>query len=288
MQFRWLNTAGFEIVLSDGSHLLVDPWLDSAAYHSVPVADIERADYIVVSHIHPDHAEDVRRVQERFPDVRIFVPSLSAEPLTRWLNLDTSRLYKVGDGQEFRFDEVTIRAFAGRHTESDEGNYLEWEEGTGELTPESWGTLDLYQYLITDKDGTEFMVWAGTPSEDNAYALAGLRPDLAAVHVSPKQDFSMLARVVNSMDPRILMPHHHDIWPWILERIPEEATQFPAEVQPVTPENVIEKMMPYVEQQLADGGVTAEYFTPEHHEWYHYNSTTKTPEPGACRTEAPL
>ena len=287
MEFRWLNTAGFEIVLPDGAHLLVDPWLDSAAYHSIPVSAIERADYIVISHIHEDHAADVRRIQEKFPDVRIFVPAQSAEPLTKWLGLDTSRLYKVNDEQEFRFDNVTIRAFAGRHTEADEGNYLEWDE-TGELTPGSWGTLDLYQYLITDSDGTEFMVWAGTPSEDNAYTLAGLRPDLAAVHVSPKQDFSMLARVINSMDPRVFMPHHHDIWPFILERIPPAAADFPAEVQPVTPENVVEKMMPYVEQELADGGVTAEYFTPEHHEWYHYDPSTKTPQPGTCREGSAL
>lgn len=34
IKFRWLNNAGFEIELSSGKHLLVDPWLDEA--RSIP------------------------------------------------------------------------------------------------------------------------------------------------------------------------------------------------------------------------------------------------------------
>ena len=117
INFRWLNNAGFELVLSSGAHVLIDPWLDSAKQNPVPISQIERADYMLVTHIHFDHAEDVGAVQKKFPGVRIFTGMLSAEPLARWHNLDISRLYKVIDGQEFRFDDVAIKAIAGRHTE---------------------------------------------------------------------------------------------------------------------------------------------------------------------------
>jgi L-ascorbate metabolism protein UlaG (beta-lactamase superfamily) len=281
LDFRWLNNAGFEIVLSNGSHVLVDPWLDSAQFFKFPLAEIERADYLILTHIHYDHAEDVKSIQSKFPGIRIFVGSLSAEPLVKWQKLNAARVYKVSDEQVFQFDDVAIKAYAGRHTESNRGNFLSWD-ATGEMTPLAWGTLELYQFALTDTDGTKFVVWAGTPSVDNAYKLSGVRPDIAAVHISPKQDFSILARIINSMAAQVVMPHHYDIWPTILRTRPDEVQQFPQEVQPVTPDNVIAKMMPYVSNKLSEGSVKAKYFVPDHHAWYHYDKAMKTVLPGRC------
>ncbi len=281
LQFRWLNNAGFELILSNGSHVLVDPWLDSAKFFRFPLENISRADYLLLTHIHPDHADDVKIIQAKFPNVRIFVGALSAEPLVKWQKLNTARIYKVGDEQVFQFDDVMIKAFAGRHTESNRGNFLTWD-GTGELTPTGWGTLELFQFMVTDTDGTKFMVWAGTPSIDNFYKLNGTKPDVAAVHISPKQDFAVLARIISGMSPTVVMPHHYDIWPTILRTMPAEAQQFPAEVQPVTPEDVIPKMMPYVAKQLAAGGMKARFTSPEHHVWYRFDSKSKQVMPGAC------
>ena len=142
------------------------------------------------------------------------------------------------------------------------------------------GTLDLYQFLVTAADSTKFMIWAGTPSVDNAYRMADIQPDLAAVYISPKQDFLVHARIVNAMNPNVLMPHHYDIWPTILKTRPEEVQQFPSEVQPVTPENVIEKIMRYASNKLAESKVRAQYFVLEHHAWYYYDRTRKQVEPG--------
>ena len=40
MKFRWLNNAGFEMELSSGKHLLVDPWLDEAQKESRPQKNV--------------------------------------------------------------------------------------------------------------------------------------------------------------------------------------------------------------------------------------------------------
>ena len=274
--FRWLNNAGFEIVLPSGAHLFVDPWLDSAAFNPLRVASLNRADYILLSHIHGDHAQDVGAIQKRFPNVRIFVGQLSAEPLVRSQNLETSKIYKVSDRQSFDFGEVRIEAFAGRHTESNRGNYMKWEEN-GEMSSASWGTLDLYQYLITLPTGLKFMVWAGTPSIDNSYALSGLRPDVAAVHISPKQDFALLGEILRNMGPKVVVPHHYDIWPQILKTRPDEIGQFPQEIQPISPDNVIEKMMPYVERRLHESEMSASFFIPRNHIWYRYTRRSRLP-----------
>lgn len=270
LTFRWINNAGFEIRLPSGHHILIDPFLDSALMNPLPVSELERADYVLITHSHSDHASDIGLIQERFPDVRIFVGQLSAEALVREQNLDVSKVYKVSDRQIFNFGEVSIQAFAGRHTEANDGNYLVFDEH-GTLSSQGWGTLELYQYLITQADGSSFMVWAGTPSIDNAYSLAGLAPDLAVVHISPKQDFSMLGHILAEMNPRVVMPHHYDLWPAILQRRPAEVDQFPAEVLPVSPENVIDRTLPYVVNQLEAGGMVAEFFQPEPHAWYHFD-----------------
>lgn len=278
VNFRWTGNAGFEIVLPTGEHVLVDPWLDSSNLATRLTLDkIERADYILITHVHGDHAADVKNIQTKFPDVRIFVGALSAEPLAKAQNLDTRKLYKVIDGQKFQFDGLAIEAIAGRHTEGKAGNYLSWD-ATGELSLQSWGTLELYQYLITAKDGTKFIAWAGTPSVDNAYRLEGIEADIAAVHISPKQDFNILSRIINSTGAKVMMPHHYDIWP-VVTRVPANIADFPDEVQPITPDNVIQKMMPHVERILNAAGTRAQYFVPEPHKWYHYDGTAKSVSP---------
>ena len=88
-KIRWINTAGFEIVMSNGKHILLDPFLsgdvDGIVCHPMDLDQIERCDYLFLSHIHVDHGADVRRIQEKFPQVNIFVGDLSADPLCEWL-----------------------------------------------------------------------------------------------------------------------------------------------------------------------------------------------------------
>lgn len=63
--------------------MLFDPWLDSAKVSPVPLVSLERPDYLVLSHIHFDHARDVGAIQKKFPGVRIFSGMLSVEPLAK-------------------------------------------------------------------------------------------------------------------------------------------------------------------------------------------------------------
>ena len=45
MKFRWLNNAGFEMELSSGKHLLVDPWLDEAQVYPISIKRADRKWY---------------------------------------------------------------------------------------------------------------------------------------------------------------------------------------------------------------------------------------------------
>jgi L-ascorbate metabolism protein UlaG (beta-lactamase superfamily) len=58
-KITWLGHAAFEITTPAGRVLLVDPWLKNPTNPSkAPIADIKKADYILVSHGHFDHVGD--------------------------------------------------------------------------------------------------------------------------------------------------------------------------------------------------------------------------------------
>ena len=124
---RWYNTAGFEIVMANGKHILLDPFL-SGEINGLPcdpfdLDQVEQCDYLILSHIHLDHAADVGRIQKKFPGLRMFVGDLSADPLCQWQDIDCSRMYRVRPGEDIQFGELRIQVFAGRHTESKRGAF---------------------------------------------------------------------------------------------------------------------------------------------------------------------
>ncbi|MFA6506409.1 MAG: MBL fold metallo-hydrolase [Treponemataceae bacterium] len=268
IEFRWINNAGFEIILPNGKHVLIDPWLDSAKTwfkSTLSVEkDLDRADYIVLSHIHSDHADDVGLIQKKFPNVRIFVGALSAEYLIKWQNLNMNKIYLCNDGQTFQFDDVTIKVFAGRHTEGARGNFLKVGKD-GFVDTQTIGSMELFNFLITASDGTKVMVWAGTPSEDLVYSLKGTNPDVAVMHVSPKQDFDMFGRLVASMNAKIVIPHHYDIWESLFEKNPEMKKDSPLPPEQVTVPNILGIFRKSIEK----GSPQTYFFIPENHKWYH-------------------
>ena len=104
VRLRWLNTAGFEIETSSGTHILLDPFLDGVykgiTCYPFSIDKIEKCDYLLLSHIHFDHAQNVGDLQHRFPALNLFVPDLSADPLCQVQDLDCARLH-ISPKQDF-------------------------------------------------------------------------------------------------------------------------------------------------------------------------------------------
>ncbi len=73
IKYRWFVENCHEIVLPSGEHILIDPMLPrkgSRLYEGFKsgytVDDIERCDYVFISHIHGDHIDQLKEVQEKF------------------------------------------------------------------------------------------------------------------------------------------------------------------------------------------------------------------------------
>lgn len=280
IKLRWYNTAGFEIVMSNGKHILIDPFLsgmiNGLSCYPFDLEQVEQCDYLILSHIHVDHAADVERIQKKFPDLRLFVGDLSADPLCQWQDIDCSRMYRVRPGELIQFSDLKIQVFSGRHTEPKRGAFRKknMDPQTGKLKLDDWfGSLELQNYLLTTCDGTRILIWAGMTSEDQLYRFAGLQPDLALMHVSPKQSFDELGDLVKSINPKIIIPHHYDCTEVLFKAIP-------AAMQDISEENRIkfivngvfdfDRYMSALEAACQEKNPSTVLLKPEHHRWYRF------------------
>lgn len=276
IKIRWLNTAGFEMILPSGAHLLTDPWLDSSDIYPLSVDEIERADYILLSHVHFDHAQDVGRLLEKFPKAKLFVGDLSTDALCQEQHVSLTNIYRIRSGEEYIFEDVKINVFAGRHTENAKGVYrpaVFSSEGLDSLTG-WWGSMELHNFLITASDGTRVLVWAGQTTDDQKYRFAGLRPDLAIMHLSPKQDPANFADLAKSIGAQVIIPHHHDLTEPLFTAKPELIDlMLPPEAKAAYVVDGKFSRAAFVDRfaKAVQNEVPSAYMMElEHHRWYHF------------------
>lgn len=266
---RWLNNAGFEIILPGGAHLLVDPWLDKAEIFPVAVDSLERADYVLLTHIHFDHGDSIGDIQKRFTNARILVGDLSASPLCELQHLNVEKLYRVRGGETYEFADVKIEAISGRHTESRTGGY--YMEGDkvkpdGTLDLAMWyGSLEMLNYRITAADGTRIMVWGGMTTDEQINRMKHYKDnEIAVMHVSPKQSTEMFTEQVNAINAKVVIPHHYDLWDVLFKGHTGKDTPLP--IEQMNEEYILGMIRKSIEEHCP----YATFFIPEHHKWYRF------------------
>lgn len=65
-RLRYFGVAAYELVHTDGQHILVDPFLDECPGNPIRSQDLQRVDLIVVSHAAYDHLGDTEKIAKRF------------------------------------------------------------------------------------------------------------------------------------------------------------------------------------------------------------------------------
>jgi L-ascorbate metabolism protein UlaG (beta-lactamase superfamily) len=64
-RIRFLGVAAYEIITSQGQHILIDPFLDQNPGSPVKSHDLERVDLVIVSHAAFDHLGDAEAIARR-------------------------------------------------------------------------------------------------------------------------------------------------------------------------------------------------------------------------------
>ena len=278
---RWINTAGFEICMANGRHILVDPFLsgktpDGIECYPLELDALESCDYLLLSHTHSDHAEDVGRIQRKFPKLNLFVGDLSADALCEEQDLDCARLYRVRGGEVYEFDDLKIEAFTGRHTESPRGYRKSGKDFTkdGAFWPLQWfGNLEFMNYRLTLCDGTVIFLWGGMTSPDQKYRFQNMNANIAIMQVSPKQSFSEFAELIHAVRAQIVIPHHYDFTEKFFEAVPQVMDSMSEENKKrfvIDGKFQWKTYMDSLAEAVREKSPETDLLPLEHHRWYRF------------------
>jgi L-ascorbate metabolism protein UlaG (beta-lactamase superfamily) len=221
LSLRWLGTAGFELSYA-GHVVLIDPYLTrpklravvgSHALHSSKTR-VERyvgaVDAILVGHTHFDHALDVPRIA-RLRGARVY-GSHSAARLMRLHGLGQQAVEAV-PGQIYEVGPFSVTFIESLHAKLLLGLAV---PSSGELTCENLDELHGAAYRCGQVFGIHVAVAGVTfyhqgsanlieeriPYRNIDYLLAGIAGR------SFTQDYT--ARVLRTLSPRVVVPHHYD------------------------------------------------------------------------------
>ena len=283
-RIRWINTAGFEICMANGKHILIDPFLsgranDQIVCYPMELDQIEACDYLLLSHTHSDHAADVGRIQQKFPKLNLFVGDLSADALCEEQGVDCARMYRVRSGEVYEFDDLKVEAFSGRHTESSRGYYKTDRDfiRDGQFWPLQWcGNLEFINYRLTLCDGTVLFLWGGMTSPDQKYKFRNMNANIAVMQVSPKQSFSEFAEFVHSVRAQVVIPHHYDFTEILFEAMPFMMDAMSEENKKNFVKDGVFQWKAYLEalaEAVRKESPETDLLPLEHHRWYRFGFT---------------
>ena len=124
LKIRYINYACYEIVLTNGKVIVVDPCIDigysiSGDVEREPLnfknVDFTGADYILISHTHIDHTMEIGYLAKKFKS-KIVVGAMSALSLAESYNLNTDQIYPCYPNEKFIMEDITVEVFRGKHT----------------------------------------------------------------------------------------------------------------------------------------------------------------------------
>jgi len=250
----WLGCATFRLTI--GEHVVfLDAYLDrvpSAQPIGLTVADVDRADWIVVGHSHFDHLYGAERIARRTGAT--IVGSYETLRVMAAQGIPESQLMAVAGGETVRlWDDVTVKVFPSQHScvwshramaDADQVclgdlgvTYQEQQARMRELFGwlASLGDEVLEHLRVSAQgvrgDGGALVYFFETPEGSLLYQdtsgcwsglLRDLRPDVAILAAAGRGNLDgepiqgslvqFIAREVELLQPRRVVLSHHDDW----------------------------------------------------------------------------
>jgi len=237
LRLTYLGNAGWEI--TDGKKIvLVDPFLTQFARWTpkgpapevgpndpYPAdtalinAHVKKADYIVITHGHPDHALDAGYISKRTGAV--IIGHETAANLARAYDVPDSNIITVVGGEDYEFGDFSLRVVPNIHSALDKKHYFNNGRGIVGNAPRGLkAPLKRNAYVeggnlayILRMGGHEVLIMGSMNYLENE--MVGLRPDIALVGANSQRleihDFTgRLMRALGS--PALVIPSHADAY----------------------------------------------------------------------------
>tara|TARA_R110002050_G_scaffold150634_1_gene277508 strand:- start:16870 stop:17574 length:705 start_codon:yes stop_codon:yes gene_type:complete len=194
----WLGHSAFKFISPDGNIIYVDPFLKGNPSTPAHLKEVEKADFILLTHGHEDHVGDTLEIAKNTGCKVVGIVELLA--VLRKHGLDESQCVEMNKGGTVNFDDFSVTMVSANHSSSFKGEY------TGEpagliLSFES----DLCIYHMGDT---------------NIFSDLSLYGELYEPHVvlAPIGDLYTMgaeeaAYAVEMLDPELAIPMHYGTMP---------------------------------------------------------------------------
>jgi L-ascorbate metabolism protein UlaG (beta-lactamase superfamily) len=264
IELRYLGNAGWEI--SDGrTVVLVDPYisqfhmvdsvggqprpmpLDSATIISPDTASIDaripRADYILVTHGHLDHALDAPYIANKTGAV--IIGNESVANIARAYAVPDSQLIVVRGGEDYAFGTFSLKVIPSIHSALFHKHYYTDGRPAGTAPRGLKAPLKASDFLegqsmafLLRLAGHQVVIMGSMNYIERE--MSGLRPDVALVGANNqrKEIFDYAGRLMRALgDPALVMPTHWDVYGFAPSRGQALATaeEFAREIKAASP-----------------------------------------------------
>jgi len=201
MKLRYFSHSAFQITTDSGIVILIDPFLDDNPNSPVKSNEIERADYIILTHAHGDHIGDSFKIAKRTSPLFIAVNELANYCADK--GFDAHNMH-IGGAYNFDFGKVKF-TIAHHGSQTPEGNYAGEPAGVlitidGKTIYHTGDTGLFYDMkLIGETNSIDYMI---LPIGDNF--TMGIEDAVRAVEfVNPKISISISAPTKSIVEGKI-------------------------------------------------------------------------------------
>lgn len=230
LKFRYINYACYEIVLPNGKVIVVDPCIvmktpmpgeTECRKIDFKREDFTGADYIILSHTHPDHTLEVGYLAEKYQS-KVIVGAMSSYALAEAYDINMDQVYPCFPNEKFEMEDFTIEVFRGKHTftrkKSTIGDRLQHrqmeEYSEAAHLASIWGSMEYCDYVITTKENLRIFICGGQPQWfyfTNVDEIVKTKaPNIVLRQSSSKYTPEEFGRHMDHFGPQLVMPLHQD------------------------------------------------------------------------------
>jgi L-ascorbate metabolism protein UlaG (beta-lactamase superfamily) len=201
-KLTWHGHSCFSLETDEGIRILFDPFLDDNPVADIKAADIEKLDFILVSHGHSDHFPETIPLAKRTGAT--VISTFELVTFCQSKGVEKGHGMNIGGGYQFPFGRVKLTP--ALHTGSIAGD----DEGTY--------TTDCCGFLLTLNSGKRLYHAGDTALISDMQLLEG-SVDIALLPIG--DNFTMgpedAARAVNLIRPITTIPMHYNTWELIAQ-----------------------------------------------------------------------
>ena len=200
-KLTWHGHSCFTLVTDEGIRILFDPFLDDNPKADIKAVDIEKLDYILVSHGHFDHFADCIPIATRTG--AMVVSTFELVSFCKKKGATNGHGMNIGGGHQFPFGRVKLTPAV--HTGSIDGD-------DGAFTTDPCG------FLLNLNGGKRLYHSGDTALILDMQLLEGL-VDVALLPIGDNftMDPSDAARAVGYIKPKVVIPMHYNTWELIAQ-----------------------------------------------------------------------